>query len=73
MQVQPVEGAPLRVGRLLIEFDETSQMQRLRSGVQPIHAVFSVLEPQLQSAELKLRKKPCVCIFTSQFMIFYVK
>ena len=42
---QDVSGTqrPKRVGRLVIEFDETSQMQRVRFGVSAAHAVFSVM------------------------------
>lgn len=38
------EDEPLRCGKLQIEFDETSQMQRLRFGVMVTEAVFSVLD-----------------------------
>lgn len=44
LQSEPLgDQAGLRVGRLNIEFDETSQMQRVRFGVNFAHAVFSVL------------------------------
>ena len=37
----------LRVGKIQIEFDETSQLQRVRFGISATDAVFSVLDPQL--------------------------
>jgi hypothetical protein len=37
----------LRVGKVQIEFDETSQLQRVRFGISATDAVFSVLDPQL--------------------------
>ena len=37
------EDEPVRCGKLQIEFDETSQMQRLRFGIMATEAVFSVL------------------------------
>lgn len=45
----PMQAAPghassgFRVGKLIIEFDETSQLQRVRFGHSATDAVFSVL------------------------------
>ena len=44
-QVRIADDSPLRCGKLQIEFDETSQMQRLRFGLMMTEAVFSVLAP----------------------------
>lgn len=41
----------LRLGKLTIEFDETSQLQRVRFGTGSTEAVFAVLEAWLRSAE----------------------